>query len=325
MRNAAHDAEVGDDVHRDDPTVASLEERAAVVLGTEDALYVPSGTMGNQVAVLSHTEPGQEVIVEAESHIYNWECGGLATNAGVQPRPLDGGNNGLFSPAQLGDAVIEESLHRAGTGLVCIENTHNHAGGVAHDPDAIAAIADAAHDHDLPIHLDGARVWNAAVATGVEPASLVEPVDSVMAAFTKGLGAPVGSIVAGEATFIDEARRQRKRLGGGMRQAGIIAAPALEALENRDHLADDHARAERLAERLDQIPGLSVASPETNIVLVTISDPDWDVADFVSSCEDRGVRGIPFGGDVVRFCTHRDVDDNDIDEAIEAITDVMAD
>ena len=323
MRDAARDADVGDDVHGEDPTVDALEERAAEILGTAAALYVPSGTMGNQVAVLTHTNPGQEVIVEAESHLYNWECGGLATNAGVQPRPLDGGADGLYTADQLATAFIEESLHQAGTGLVTVENTHNHAGGVAHAPAHISELADLAHDRDLPIHVDGARLWNAAQALGEPVAALVDPVDSVMVALSKGLGAPVGSIVAGSETFVAEARRQRKRLGGGMRQAGIIAAPALVALENRDHLAADHARATRLASGLADIDGLSVQKPETNIVLVTLAADAMAVDEFVATIEDHGVRAIPFGGRTVRMCTHRDVDDADIEIAIDAVDEVL--
>lgn len=325
MRDAARDAEVGDDVHGEDPTVFALEERAAEILGTAAALYVPSGTMGNQAAVLAHTDPGQEVILEAESHLYNWECGGLATNAGVQPRPLPGGEDGWYTVEQLETAVVEESLHRAGTGLVAIENTHNHAGGVPHDPDVIAELADAAHDRGIPVHIDGARLWNAAEATEEPPAALVEPVDSVMVALSKGLGAPVGSIVAGSVEFIDDARRQRKRLGGGMRQAGMIAAPALVAIENRDHLAADHRRARRLADGIDTIDGIKASDPRTNIVLATLAPQGPSVEEFVTSLEDRGVRVIPFGGRVVRLCTHRDVDDDDVTAAIEAIGAVLGD
>lgn len=320
MREAARNATVGDDVHREDPTVMELEERAAEILGMDAALYVASGTMGNQVAVLTHTTPGQEVILESNCHIYNWECGGLATNGGIQARPLDGGATGLFSIEQLDDAFVEESLHRAGTGLVCIENTHNHAGGVPHSPDAITARAEIAHDHGVALHIDGARLWNAAVSLEVDPRELVEPVDSVMVALTKGLGAPVGSILAGSSSFIAQARRQRKRLGGGMRQAGIIAAPGLLALEQRDHLPADHERARRLANALDELDGLSVATPETNIIVAEVTQADRGVEAFLTACEHNGVRGIAFGENTVRFCTHLDIDDSDIDIAIDAIS-----
>ena len=324
MREAARTATVGDDVHREDPTVMQLEERAAEILGTDAALYVPSGTMGNQIAVLTHTDPGQEVILESTCHIYNWECGGLATNAGIQARPIDGGETGLFTSEDLSAAFVDESLHRAGTGLVCIENTHNHAGGVPHTPAAIRERAELAHDRGVPLHIDGARLFNAAVALDEDPNRLAEHADSVMVALTKGLGAPVGSILAGSSSFIKAARRQRKRLGGGMRQVGIIAAPGLVALEHRDHLANDHDRAARLAAALDELDGLAVPKPDTNIIVAEVTREDLSVDAFLTACEHNGVRGLAFGGNTVRFCTHRDIDDSDIDTAIEAVTAAMS-
>ena len=316
MREAARDAEVGDDVYREDPTVNELEARTADVLGMEAALYVPSGTMGNQVAARTHTERGQEVLCERESHIYKWELAGLAQHAEVQPRTVDGDERGVITPAQVRAGYVEESGHRPGTGLLTLENTHNSKGGTAIAPEQIAATAEAAHDLGVPVHLDGARLFNAAAARGCPAAEIVESVDSAMCCLSKGLGAPVGSMLAGPDEFVERARRHRKLLGGGMRQAGMIAAPGLVALENRDRLAEDHRRAERLADGLDRIDGLSVDPPETNIVLV---ETDRPAGAFLDDCEDEGVLGVPFDEHVVRFCTHWNIDDEDVDAAIEAV------
>jgi len=316
MREAARDAEVGDDVYREDPTVNELEARTADVLGMEAALYVPSGTMGNQVAARTHTERGQEVLCERESHIYKWELAGLAQHAEVQTRTIDGDERGVVGPAQIREGYVEESGHRPGTGLLTLENTHNSKGGTAIAPDRIAAAADAAHDLGVPVHLDGARLFNAAAAHDCPAAEIVDPVDTVMCCLSKGLGAPVGSMLAGPEGFVERARRNRKLLGGGMRQAGMIAAPGLVALGNRDRLAEDHRRADRLAEALDRIGGLSVDPPETNIVLV---ETDRPAEAFLADCEDEGALGVPFDEHVVRFCTHWDVDDADVDAAIEAV------
>jgi len=316
MRDAARDASVGDDVYGEDPSVNKLQGRAAEILGTEAALFVPSGTMGNQVAARTHAERGQELLCERESHVYKWELAGLAQHASVQPRTLDGGDRGVITPDQVRDGSVEASGHRPGTGLLSLENTHNSKGGAAHAPDDVAAAADAAHDLGIPVHLDGARLFNAAAAHEVSAADFVEHVDSVMCCLSKGLGAPVGSLLAGPSSFVDAARRNRKLLGGGMRQAGMIAAPGLRALENRDRLDEDHRRAARLAAGVDRVDGLSVPAPETNIVLVETDRP----ADaFLADCEVEGLLGVPFDDHVVRFCTHWDVDDGDVDRAIDAV------
>lgn len=316
MREAAHDAPVGDDVYREDPTVNELQERAADLFGTEVALLVPSGTMGNQIAVRTHTERGQEILCERESHIYKWELAGLAQHAEVQPRTLDGDERGVLAPEQIEAEHVAADGHRPGTGLLCLENTHNSKGGTAIAPDAIDAAANAASEHGIPVHLDGARLCNAAVAHGVPVAEFVESVDTVMCCLSKGLGAPVGSVLAGSEPFIEEARRVRKLFGGGMRQAGILAAPGLEALDNRTRLSEDHRRAEQLATGLDGIDGLAVADPETNIVLVETNRP---AEAFLDDCESEGVLGIPFDDHVVRFCTHWDIDDTAIETAIAAV------
>jgi len=315
MREAARDAAVGDDVYREDPTVNELEARTAEILGTEASLYVPSGTMGNQIAGRVHTERGQEVLCERESHVYKWELAGLAQHAEVQPRTVDAAPRGAITPEQVREGYVAADGHRPGTGLLALENTHNSRGGVAIAPGKIAAAAEAAHDLGVAVHLDGARLFNAAVAHDVSGAAFAEHADTVMCCLSKGLGAPVGSMLAGPESVIEQARRVRKLFGGGMRQAGMIAAPGLEALANRERLAEDHRRADRLAAGLDRIDGLDVDDPETNIVLVHTDRPAEAVLD---DCEDEGVLGVPFAEHTIRFCTHWDVSDADVDEAIEA-------
>jgi threonine aldolase len=314
MREAAAEAEVGDDVYGEDPTVNELEARAAALLGMDDALLVPSGTMGNQVAARTHTDRGQEVLIEREAHVYKWELGGLAQHGGLQARPLDGDDRGVLTPAQVRDGHVEADDHRPGTGLLCLENTHNSKGGTAIAPERIDALAETAHDLGVPVHLDGARLFNAAAALDVPAARLAEPVDSVMCCLSKGLGAPVGSLLVGDGEFVERAHRNRKLLGGGMRQAGMLAAPGLLALENRTRLHEDHRRAERLAAGLDDIEGLSAPTPETNIVVVGTDAP---AADVLARLTDAGVGAVEFGEHALRFCTHWDVDDVDVDAAIE--------
>ena len=316
MREASATAAVGDDVHGGDPTVKELESTVADLLGFEAALFVPSGTMGNQIAARVHTDRGQEVLVERESHIYKWELAGLAQLAGVQPRTIDGGDRGVITPADVRDGFAPGDDHRAGTGLLCLENTHNSKGGTAISPGDIDAACAAAHGLGVPVHLDGARLFNAAAALDVETARLVRDVDSVMCCLSKGLGAPVGSMLAGSEAFVEEARLVRKLFGGGMRQVGVIAAPGLLALDNRERLSEDHENARRLADGLDAVDGLSVDEPETNIVLVETDEP---ATEFLERCEDVGVLGSRFGEHVTRFCTHLDVTAEDIDAAIRRI------
>jgi threonine aldolase len=316
MRNDARDAAVGDDVYGEDPTVNELEKRAAEVVGKEAAMFVPTGTMGNQTAVRTHTDRGEEVLIERESHVYKWEVAGLAQLSGVQPRTIDGGDRGVITPEAIEDGYVAEDLHRPGTGLLCVENTHNSKGGTAISPERIDAAAETAHDLGFPVHVDGARVMNAAIALDVSPARLVSAADSVMFCLSKGLGAPVGSVLAGSEEFIERARRHRKLFGGGMRQAGIVAAPGLRALDNRNRLAEDHEHARELAAGLDSIPSLSVHEPETNIVLVETEVP---AADFLSRAAEVDVLGVPFGEHVVRFCTHLDVSRADVDTAVDRL------
>jgi threonine aldolase len=318
MRDAARDADVGDDVYGDDPTVNDLERRAAALVGCEDALFVPTGTMGNQIAAQAHADPGTEVVADAEAHVIRWELGGLARNASLQTRTVDAAE-GVVTPGQVHAVCHDTDLHRPGTGLVWLENTHNARGGLAIPAGRIRAVADAADDHGVPVHLDGARLFNACVALDTDPAEMVAPVDSVLFCLSKGLGAPVGSMLCGSEAFVDEARRVRKRHGGGMRQVGLLAAPGLLALENRERLSEDHANAERLAAGLDGIDGLSAPAPETNIVVARISDTPLDPEAFAEACAERGVGCGPFGERTVRFCTHLDVDRDDVDAAVDRV------
>ncbi len=324
MREASADAEVGDDVHGDDPTVNDLEAVAAEVVGTEAALYVPSGTMGNQIAARVHTERGQEAIVERESHVYKWEIAGFAQHSQLQLRTVDSGPRGLPSPEQLREAYVAGNIHRPATGLVSLENTHNSRGGIAIDPQSFAETVQAAHDLGVPVHLDGARIFNAAVAHGVDVTAYTDPVESVMFCLSKGLGAPVGSMLAGSESFVEEARRVRKLMGGGMRQAGIIAAPGILALRNREHLEADHRNARRLADGLDEIESLDVQPPETNIVLADTTPLDMTAAAFLDTIEAEGVQATEFGEYTARFVTHWDVDEGEIDTAIERVEAALA-
>ena len=324
MREAARDAEVGDDVYRDDPTVNELERRAAEAVGTEAALYVPSGTMANQIAVHVHTEPGQELLLERESHIYRWELAGAAKLSGAQTRTIDAGDRCVPTPDAVAEGLVSEDLHRPGTGLLSLENTHNYRGGVAVPVDEIAAAAEVARDADVPVHLDGARVFNAAVALGVDASEVVAPVDSVTFCLSKGLGAPVGSILAGDEDFVEEARRVRKLFGGGMRQAGMIAAPGLLALENVDRLAHDHANAERLAAGLAAVGGVDAPAPDTNIVVAHTDAAGIPAADLVEACKAAGVGCVEFDDYTTRFTTHLDVDADDVDDAVDRIGGAVA-
>jgi threonine aldolase len=319
MRDAARDAEVGDDVYGDDPTVNELERRAAEMVGKEAALYVPSGTMGNQIAARVHTERGQEILLDEQSHIYKWELGGLAQLSQLQVRTVDAGERAVPTAEQVRAGYVEESLHRPGTGLLALENTHNSRGGVAIPTERIDAAAAAAHDLDVPVHLDGARLFNACVALDEDPVQMVETVDTVMFCLSKGLGAPVGSMLAGPAAFVERARRVRKLFGGAMRQAGILAAPGLRALDNVDRLATDHENARVLADGLNDISGVRVPTPDTNIVRVDTREAGLTAEAFVAACEDHGVAGGAFGEYTTRFCTHLNVDRADVNEAVQRV------
>ncbi|MHC3436570.1 threonine aldolase family protein [Natrialbaceae archaeon A-gly3] len=323
MREAASEAEVGDDVYGEDPTVNELEARAAELVGKEAALFVPTGTMGNQVAARVHTERGQEVLADRESHVVKYELGGLAQHSSLQVQMLDAGPRGVPTPEAVAEGYVEESPHRPGTGLCCLENTHNVRGGLAIEPDRIAAAAAAARDLEVPVHLDGARVFNAAVALEVPVTAITDPVDSVMFCLSKGLGAPVGSMLAGDEEFIEAARRVRKLFGGGMRQVGVIAGPGLCALENVADLETDHENARVLTAGLEGVEGLTVQEPETNIVLVDVAETDLEVEELLEELADGGVLATQFGATTIRLCTHRDIDRADVETAIARIERVL--
>ena len=324
MREAIYGAEVGDAVFGDDPTVLALQERVAGILGKEAALYMPSGTMTNQVAVRTHTEPGDEIVLDASAHIYYYEAGAPAALSGVMCRLLQG-RRGIFTADDVRSALRIGDVHFAPTRLICIENTHNRGGGSIWPIELIADIAALAKENNLKMHMDGARLWNASVASGIPEAEYAQFFDSVSVCFSKGLGAPVGSALAGSAEFIDRARRFMKQFGGGMRQAGIIAAGALYALENqRDRLAEDHENAKILAEGLSDIPGIEidVSTVETNIVIFRLEGVN--AVDFFLRAHETGVYVLPAGVDTIRAVTSLQVNRDDIIKGVEIIRSVLS-
>jgi threonine aldolase len=326
MREAIARAEVGDDVFGDDPTVQALERRVAALTGKPAALFVPSGTMGNQLAVAVQTRPGDLVVLEAESHIFLYEQAGVAANSGCLTHVL-AAERGVIAPAALAAVFDEdpEDDHVARPALLCLENTHNRHGGAIVPLERLKAAVAAARERSMAVHLDGARLWNASVATGVALRDWAAPFDTVMMCFSKGLGAPVGSILVGSAEALRRARRLRKRLGGGMRQAGILAAACLYALDHHvERLAEDHRRARALAAGWRAAPGVRVPEPDTNIVLVDLEDPALERAAVLASLESQGVRTIGFGPRRVRAITHLDVDDAGIARAIDVFQSVVS-
>lgn len=324
MRQAMAEAAVGDDVLGDDPTVQALERRTAEILGLEAAIYMPSGTMTNQVAVRAHTEPGDEILLNAEAHIYYYEGGGPAALAGVMCRLLPG-VRGIFTARDLRAALRPQNVHFPRTRLVCIENTHNRGGGSVWTLDQIAEIQAVAREAGLKMHLDGARLWNAAVATGASERGFARFFDSVSVCFSKGLGAPVGSALAGTREFIDRARRFRKQFGGGMRQAGIIAAGALFALgHHRQRLGIDHENALLFAKGIAGLPGirLELAAVQTNIVVFDVTA--MPAADFAQALARQGVLVLARGESGVRAVTHLDVSREQVEQAVEIIQRLLA-
>jgi threonine aldolase len=317
MRRAMADAVVGDDVYGEDATVNALQDEAAALMGFEAALFVPSGTMGNLIAVQLHAPRGTEAIVEGHSHAYNYELASMAAFAGVLPRVVRG-TRGCPHPEELEHLCRRKPYYHAPVALLLLENTHNYSGGTVMSLESKDALIDVARRHGVPVHLDGARVLNAAVALGKAPAAVVSGFDSVLFCLSKGLGAPIGSVLCGTREFIERARVARKRLGGGMRQAGVIAAAGRIALrDNVARLAEDHARARRLAAALSEIPGLRIDpnEVETNIVIAQVDPPDaltgW--LDFLRA---GGVLASTMGRGRIRFVTHLDVDDADLERAI---------
>ncbi|MEM6672959.1 MAG: GntG family PLP-dependent aldolase [Planctomycetota bacterium] len=319
MRRAMVEAEVGDDVLDGDPTVRALEDEAAAWLGKERALFVPSGTMANQVALGSWTRPGDEIVCQRWAHVTTFEGGAAGFLHGVQSITI-GGRDGRMDPAEVRDAIRPDFIHCPSTALVCIEQTHNVAGGVVVPMDEVSALSRIARERSIPVHLDGARLANAVVASGVEAAAWTRHADSVSLCLSKGLGAPVGSVIAGDEAFIERAMVVRKRLGGWMRQAGLVAAAARVALaENVERMADDHALAKDVAVRLDAIDGLrsDASSVDTNIAMVHVERDGLGAADLAAKLAEHGVLVMPMGERVLRFVTHLDLGPADV-EALEA-------
>lgn len=326
MRQAIAAAEVGDDVHGDDPTVNRLQEHMAELLGKAAALYVPSGTMANQVAIRAVTEPGDELIIDETTHSYNYESGAPAALSSVSVR-LVHSTRGVFTARQVAEAVRPDSEHFAHSRVVIIENTNNIGGGSIWPVETVAEIRPVAERHNLHVHLDGARLMNACVATACGPTDYTRHVDSVSVCFSKGLGAPVGSIVAGTKTFIERARRFRKMFGGGMRQAGIIAAAALYAIEhNVERLVEDHANARQLAEALAELPGITLdpAMVETNIVYFDVAARLGPADRFAERLHERDVWLLAVGPQRLRAVTHLDVSRAQTERAIGVFRELCA-
>ncbi len=316
MRAAMAAADVGDDVYGEDPSVRALEERVAAVLGKESALFVPSGTMSNQIGLLVHTRPGDEVIIGEGSHCAFYESGAASAWAGVQFAIA--GRGGLFTAEQALEVIKPPQDHFPRTRLVVIENTHNRAGGRVFPQVEVLEIAAAARANGLGLHLDGARIWNASVATGLDVAELAAPFDTLSVCFSKGLGAPVGSAFVGSRDHVVAAHRFRKMLGGGMRQAGILAAGALHAVEqHRARLADDHAAARILADTLRGAPGIELAPVETNIIVLTTQN--LPAAELARRAAAAGVLMNATGKQTLRAVTHLDVDASQVKRAAEAL------
>lgn len=323
MRAAMAEAEVDDDVLGKDPTADRLERRVAELLGKEAALFFPSGTQANQTAILLHTSPGSEAVCEAESHVFHYELADVAWLAGVQLHPVRSDRGSLVA-SDVAAAVRPGDRHHPVTTLICVENTHNMHGGAAVPLDVLKHIRAAAAERRLPVHLDGARLWNAAVATGDRLSELAACADTVMVSLSKGLGCPIGSLLAGPADHISEAWSLRKRLGGGMRQVGVLAAAGLWALDHHlDRLVEDHERAARLAAACAGLPGVRTVAPDTNIVMLDLDRDDLD-ADAVSErLKERGVRILPAGPRRLRAVTHLDVGDAGLERAIAALRSVL--
>jgi threonine aldolase len=326
MRRAMAEAAVGDDVYGEDPTINRLEQRAAEIFAREAAIFVPSGTMGNQIAIKFHTRPGQEIICEERCHVFNYEMAMMAHFSGCLARPIHA-EDGILRWAQIERKITPKTYYYAQTGLVSLENTHNMAGGTVYPPEIADEICDAAHAVNLPVHLDGARIFNASVVLGKPVAEITRKFDSVMFCLSKGLGAPVGSMLVGSKQFITQARIYRKSLGGGMRQAGVLAAAGLIALDQMPkRLHVDHENAKFLAQGLARVPGLKVdaAKVVSNIVICDIRGTGMISADFSRKLAENSVLCGVVNNEVVRFVTHLDVDRAGCERAVEAVREVCA-
>ncbi len=329
MRKAMAEAEVGDDVYCEDPTVNRLEETAARTLGFEAALFVPTGSMGNQVALAVHTRPGEEVVCDADSHILHYEMAAMAALSGLLPRVLIT-VEGFPSAGQVSDAIQPDIGYLAKTGLVSLENSHNRGGGAVMGIEKQREVLNAAHERGVPVHLDGARIFNAAAALGVDVQKVAAGFDSVLFCLSKGLGAPIGSLLCGSVDFIKEARRVRKRFGGGMRQVGVLAAPGLVALEKMTgRLTEDHDTARRIAEELAQFTGIEFpAMPQTNILIFTV-DAEWFgekvpedgnfAGGFVGHLRENGILALALDKHKVRMVTHYDLPEDVVERTIKVV------
>jgi threonine aldolase len=323
MLQAMIEAEVGDDVFGEDPTVNRLERRVAELLGHEAAVFMPSGTMSNQAAVRAHTTPGDEVILEANAHIYRYEAGAPAALSGVMCQCIQG-NRGIFSSQEMLAVLRAPDIHFPNSRLVCLENTHNYGGGSIWPLNQLTDVVRCARQRGLRTHLDGARLWNASVASGIAEQEYAREFDSVSVCFSKSLGAPVGSALAGSLEFVQRARRCRKQFGGGMRQAGILAAAALHALEHhRLQLHQDHAHARRLAEALAALDGIEIVprDVETNIVVFRVTQ--MPASELVTRLNSTGVRILARGPDTLRAVTHRDVSTDEIEQTIKILNQIL--
>jgi len=321
MRRAMFEAEVGDDVYGEDPTVNNLEMIAAERMGKEAALFTTSGTQSNLTAVLTHTRHGNEVILGSDAHIFWYEVGGAAALGGVIMHTVPNDRSGRLDPNDVEQAIRGKNLHYPETTLICLENTHNRCGGAVLTPDYTKEICDLAHTHGLKVHLDGARIFNAAIALGVPVPLLTGNVDSVSFCLSKGLSAPVGSLLCGNKNFVERARKYRKMLGGGMRQAGVLAAAGIVALETMvNRLAEDHANAKRLAQGLACIKGITLYQDDvpTNIVMFALS-PELSTSEFIEALLKSGVKVSSRGGNLFRAVTHRMISSSDINEVVTLI------
>jgi len=321
MRQAMYQAETGDDVYREDPTVNRLEELAAHMMGKEASLFTPSGTMSNLIAVLTHTHHGDEILVGSEAHMFWYEVGGASALGGVVIRTVPNDQDGQMGPDAVEQAIRSANIHFPQTTLFCLENTHNRCGGAVLTPEYTSTITHLVHQHGLQVHLDGARIFNAAVALNVPTSELVRDADSVCLCISKGLSAPVGSLLCGTREFVDRARKWRKMVGGGMRQAGVIAAAGIVALQKMvGRLAEDHTNAQRLAYGLARIPGISIQPERVKTNIVAFQSPTTiSGTEFIQRLDARGVKVGNRGGRTVRAVTHRMITTTDVDQALERI------
>lgn len=323
MRKAMYEAEVGDDVFKEDPTVNSLEEYTAELLGKEAALFVPSGTMANQICLNVLTEPGDEVICDREVHIFNYESASPSRLSGIQIYPLDG-KLGVITADQVEPYIRTTAYHMPRTKVIEVENTHNRAGGTIHPIENIIALKELAKKHNLYYHLDGARIWNASVETGITVKEYASHFDTVSCCLSKGLGAPVGSVIAGTKEFIKEAFRVRKAWGGGMRQVGILAAAGLYALQNNiERLKEDHRRAKYLAERINEIPNLEINMDAVHTNILLFKPLTMNVTDGLSKCKEAGLLLTPGTVDTLRAITYLDINDDDVEKAAGILAEVF--